>query len=146
MSKNYNQLDLLTTTSRSKPLGDEVPLTVIRKRQTLIRAINLAQEVSGLEDKQVYGPLDLDASHWSRIKNGTASMPGDERFVHFMDVVNNEIPLIWLAESRGYDWTTIRRHQSTEQKRIADLEQALAESERTNTLLLSALTGKAGKS
>lgn len=99
-------------------------------------------EVSGLEDKEIYGELDLDAGAFSRIRKGTAWLPQDERLNRFMNVVHNEVPLIWLAESRGYDWTTIRKHRSDLQRRVEELEKELADRDRAITLILSAQGSK----
>lgn len=121
-----SQLPLLP---ESKPHVEEVPVSTIMRRPTLLRAIHLAQEVSGLEDKQVYGELDIDASHWTRIKNGTASLPLDETFTRFLDVVHNEIPLIWLAETRGYDSTKLKfcKHRSATERRLEEVERENAD-------------------
>lgn len=96
---------------------------IIRRKPTFLSAWNFAQDFAELEDKEVYEPLQIDSSHWTKIGKGTASPPGDERFNRYLDIVKNEIPLIWWAEKRGYDWLTIRKHQSNEQRRIAELEQ-----------------------
>jgi len=108
----------------------------IKRRPTFLAAWNFAHDFSALEDKQVYGPLDIDASHWSKIRSGRAFPPADERFVRFFDVVRNEIPLVWLAEVRGYDWTTIRKHRSAEQRQITELQDELRDVKRTLALVL----------
>lgn len=113
-------------------------LSTITRRPTLLRAMHLAVEVSGLEDKQIYDAIDIDASHWTRIKNGTASMPLDECFLNFLNVVGNEIPLVWLAEKRGYDWSTIRRHRSDLERENEDLKKELADHKRAVRLLVEA--------
>jgi len=95
----------------------------IRKRPTFLAAWNFAVDFAALEDKQVYQPLGIDSAHWSRIRTGRASPPADERFVRFFDIVQNEIPLAWLVESRGYDWMSLRKHRSDHERRIAELEQ-----------------------
>lgn len=133
-SKSLHQLELLA--SKPQPHVEEVSIATIRRRPTLLRAWHLAQEISGLEDKQVYGPLQIDASHWTKIKNGSASPPADERFLQFMDVVHNEVPLMWLAEARGYDWTTIRKHRSDVERRLAGVEQENADLKRMLALAL----------
>lgn len=80
----------------------DLPLEVILRRRTLLGAIKLMVEVSGLELKEAYQPLKIDAGHWSRMMNGdNANFPTDERFELAMDVCGNEIPLIWLAHRRG---------------------------------------------
>lgn len=122
-SENRHQLELLPSADpHREPVTPEL-IRSIRRRPTFLRAWNFAQEFAGLEDKQCYQPLQIDSSHWTKIKNGSASPPGDERFTRYLDVVQNEIPLIWLAEYRGYDWLTIRQHQSDEQRQIAELKQ-----------------------
>jgi hypothetical protein len=136
------QLDFIPVGS---PHQEEVTpdlLRAVRRRPTFLRAWHFAQELSGLEDKEVYGPLGIDASHWTRIKNGAASPPADERFVQYMDIVHNEIPLIWLAESRGYDWQTIRKHQSDLEKENARLRKELEDRDRAMSLLARHMTGK----
>lgn len=122
-SEDRHQLELLESPEPHVELVTPELIRMIRNRPTLLRAWNFAQEVAGLEDKQVYEPLQIDSSHWTKIGKGTASPPADERFLRYFDIVKNEIPLIWLAEARGYDWMTIRKHQSSEQKKIAELEQ-----------------------
>jgi hypothetical protein len=122
---------------KPKPHIEDVSISTIKRRPTLLRAFHLAQEVSGLEDKEIYGELDIDPSHWTRIKNGTASLPSDERFVRFFDVVHNEVPLIWLAESRGYDWTTIRKHRSDVERRLEEVERENADLRRSFALILN---------
>lgn len=108
----------------------------VKRRPTLLAAWNYAQEISGLEDKAVYEALDIDGSHWTKIKKGRASPPADERFGRYMDVVHNEIPLIWLAESRGYDWTTIRPHRSDLERENERLRQQVAERDRAIALIV----------
>lgn len=113
-------------------------LDTIKRRPTLLRAINLAVEVSGLEDKQIYSQLKIDTSHWTRIKNGTAYFPLDETFTKFFATVGNEIPLVWLAETCGYDWRTIRQHRSSVERENEELKQKVADQERVIQLLAKA--------
>jgi hypothetical protein len=121
-SKDRQQLELLPPRAEPhvEPVTPEL-IQIIKRRRGFVSAWNFAQEFSGLEDKEVYVPLGIDASHWNKIGNGSASPPG-RVFNAYLDLVRNEIPLIWWAESRGWDWTTIRRHRSNEQRRIAELE------------------------
>lgn len=130
-----NQLDLLAR--RKKARVENVPIDMIRRRPTLIRACHLAMEVAGLEDKEIYGELDLDAGAFSRIRKGTAWLPQDERFVRFLDLIQNDIPLIWLAEKRGFDWSTIRPHRSDLERENERLRQEIADRDRSLSLILS---------
>lgn len=139
MSKNLNQLDLLEKPRPQTAVIDHVSmLDTIKRRPTLLRAINLAVEVSGLEDKQIYSPLGIDTSHWTRIKNGTAYFPLDETFTKFLSTVGNEIPLVWLAEACGYDWRTVRKHRSELESENETLKKQLDDHKRTIRLLVEA--------
>ena len=131
----HPQLPLLPSAS-TPARADDVPVSTIIRRPTLLRAMHLAQEVSGLEDKAIYDPLEIDPGHWSRIKSGAAAFPMDERFMRFFGIVQNDIPLIWLAEARGYDWSTIRRHQSDLEREVERLREEVAVRDRAIGLLV----------
>jgi hypothetical protein len=122
-SEVRNQLDLLPAAqAHSEPVTPEL-VRSIRKRPTFLAAWNFAVDFAALEDKQVYQPLGIDSSHWTKIRSGRAFPPADERFSRFFDIVQNEIPLVWLVESRGYDWMSLRQHRSDSERRVAELEQ-----------------------
>lgn len=141
-SKDRHQLELLPGAEpHVEPVTPEI-INSIRRRSTLLGAWNYAQNFAALEDKQCYQPLGIDSSHWTKIGKGTASPPADERFVRYMDVVRNEFPLIWLVEARGYDWTTLRKHRSDHERRIAELESENRDLRRAMTLWAEAQKGK----
>lgn len=140
-SDDRHQLELLP---KSEPYA--VPITPelvqsIKRLPTLLAAWNHAQNSALMEDKQVYLELGIDGSHWSKIRKGLASPPADERFVRYMDVVRNEIPLIWLVEARGYDWFSLRRRRDSKDRYIAELEQRLADQDRAIRLIVEAQKG-----
>lgn len=136
-SKDRNQLELLPSGQQPhvEPITPEL-IRSIKRRPTFLAAWNFAQDFAALEDKQVYVSLGIDASHYSKIRSGRGFPPADERFTRYFDVVHNEIPLVWLAESRGYDWTTIRKHRSAEQRQIAELQDENSNLRRTLALVL----------
>jgi hypothetical protein len=141
-SKDCNQLELLT--AAAKPHREEITpelIRSIRRRPTFLAAWNYAQDFAGLEDKQVYVDLGIDASHWSKIRKGLASPPADERFDRYLNSVRNEIPLAWWVEKRGYDFLSLRRHQDDKDRRIVELEQKLADQDRAIRLLVDAQRG-----
>lgn len=113
-------------------------IRIIKRKPTFLSAWNFAQDFAELEDKEVYEPLQIDSSHWTKIGKGSASPPGDGRFVQYFDVVQNEIPLIWLAEKRGYDWMTIRKHRTNEQKVIAEQAQEIRDLRKALSLVVEA--------
>lgn len=139
-SKNRKQLDLLAGRGREPHVEEVTPQLVrsIARKPTLLDAWNMAVVDSGLQDKEIYGPLQIDQSHWTKITKNTASPPADHRFVQFMDVVGSEYPLIWLAENRGYDFLSMRKHQSDLERKLEEKDKEIAAHKRTIQLLVEA--------
>lgn len=143
-SKSRKQLELLT--GRNQPHVEEVTpqlVRVVKNKPNLLAAWNFSAQFSELEDKQIYGPLGIDASHWTKITKGTASPPADDRFLQFMAITGNEFPLIWLAEACGYDWLTIRKHCSDLERENQELKKELDVHKRAVRLLLESSRGAA---
>ena len=123
-SNNLTQLDIPL---RQEP--DELDITLIRRQPTLNKAIGLCVSSAGFErDKPVYMELEIDPSHWTRIKNGDAHFPTDKLEL-LMDFCGNEAPLIWLADKRGYLLTPkeseMERKYREEKDRRVEAEQKL---------------------
>lgn len=85
---------------RRRVVTSPVSPEVVRAQPSFRAAIRLAANASGLEEKEIYVPLKIDAGHWTRMMNGDANFP-DDKLEQFMDIVENEIPLEWLAFRRG---------------------------------------------
>lgn len=105
-----------------EPARSEVSNEVIARLPTWAAAFVLSISVSGLDDKEIYLSLGIDAATWSRIRKGEANLPEEKRG-DFYDIVGNEIPLIWSALRRGYQLVMIQ----TEAERRADAERARAD-------------------
>ena len=105
-----------------------VDYLTIKKQSSFLAAINLCCSVSGLNDKQIYMELDIAAGQWTRIKSGDAHFPPN-KLDELMDLCGNEIPLIWLANQRGYGLqklqTALERELEEERQKSADLEKKL---------------------
>ena len=78
---------------------------LITRQQSMSKALQLCQTLSGKDDAQFYGfgGIVKEQAQWSRIMG-----PSNHNFPHdklglFMDIAGNEAPLLWLASSRGYD-------------------------------------------
>lgn len=91
--------------------GDELPLSrrpqqanvsieLIRSKKTSGAAFTLACDASGLEDKEIYLPLKIDAGYFSRMKKGDATLQAD-MIRQFCDHVGNNIYAEWLAYQLG---------------------------------------------
>lgn len=99
-SENAVEQGVLALTRKPEPV--DVALDVIMKRRDLLGAINLMFDVSGLEDKEIYLALDIDAGHFSNIRKGKQGCHFPTNKLNAaMDLCNSEIPLIWQARSRG---------------------------------------------
>jgi hypothetical protein len=118
--------------------SSHVSLEVVRKQRTAGAAFTLACTASGLEDKEVYLPLEIDAGHFSRIKKGEAGFPPDKLHA-FCQLVGNTIYPEWIAYQVGCGLVMLkseaeRRAEQAERERDA----ALAE----NRLMRDLLQGK----
>ncbi len=99
-SKTLRSVDAQGELPLPRAVTSPVSPDVVRAQPSFRAAIRLAANASGLEEKEIYLQLRIDAGHWTRMMNGEANFP-DEKLEQFMDVVGNEIPLEWLAFRRG---------------------------------------------
>jgi hypothetical protein len=117
----------------------DVPIETIRRQKTSAAAFSLACSVSGLEDKEIYLSLGIDAGHFSRIKKGDAGFPPD-RLAEFCGLVNNTVYPEWIAFQVGSTLVMIK----TEAERRAEVAMARAEAaEAENRLMRQLLQGRA---
>lgn len=106
----------LVLPARSMP----VPVEQIRAQPSMTRALVLAQDASGKQDKAIAIDCGLDPGQWARIKSGQSHFPHD-RWETFFEATGNEIPLVWLADRRGYD--LVRQQTELERENAALREQ-----------------------
>lgn len=99
-----------------------IPLDVVARQRNFLSALTLCVQSSGLEDKEVYLQLGIDAGHWSRIMKGEAHFPVN-KLNDLCDICGNEAPLIWWARSRGYALVMLKTEA---ERRIEELEGLLA--------------------
>ena len=123
--------------TRARPMV-EVPLESILARKSLLGAINLCIDLSGLDEKEIYIPLGIDAGHWSNLRKGKGHFPPD-RINDLMDLYGNEVPLIWQAYRRGYGLVVLK----TEAERRAEAAEArAAQAELKVRVLMEAIAGR----
>lgn len=108
--------------------GDKVhvPQHLIGQQKTMSAAIALCIQLSGLDDKQIYLDLDIDPGHWNRILKGAAHFPVN-KLNDLMYLCGNEVPLMWLAHSRGYGLVVL---VSESERRALDMEARALEAEK----------------
>lgn len=121
------------------PQQAAVPIELVRAQRSAAAAFTLACSVSGLEDKEVYLALDIDAGYFSNIKKGKATLQAD--LAHrFCQIVGNTIYLEWQAFQVGCTLVVIK----SEAERRADVERARADGlEAENKLMRQLLQGRA---
>lgn len=121
-SKNMSPVDHPELALIRKAERIDVSMQLIERQATMAGAIALCVQVSGLEDKEVYLSLGIDAGHWSRIMKGDAHFPVN-KLCDLMDLCGNEAPLTWLSNHRGYGLVMLKTEA---QRRIEELEAKLA--------------------
>lgn len=138
-SKNLKAVDHPELPLARKADRFDIPLDLVIKQPSLAAAIALCVQASGLEEKEVYLPLEIDAGHWTRIMKGDAHFPVN-KLNGLMDMCGNEAPLMWLANSRGYGLVVLK---SEAERRAEAAERALDEERSKVKLLTNLLQGKA---
>lgn len=99
--------------------------SVIPSIKSLQHAIAKCAELVGSIDKTVAIDTGIDAPTWARIKQGEAGIKGD--FLdRLMDACGNELPLLWLLHSRGYDPASLRRYETDVERENRELREQLA--------------------
>lgn len=112
-------------------------LELVVKQRTFSGAIALCVQMSGLDEKEVYMALEIDAGHWTRIMKGDAHFPVN-KLSDLMDLCGNESPLMWLANHRGYGLVVL---QSEAERRAEAAELALRNEREKTKLLMEIVNG-----
>jgi hypothetical protein len=117
---------------------NDVPIELVRRQKSAAGALSLACQSSGLEDKEIYGSLGLDAGYFSRIKKGEATLQAD-LIEPFCDLVGNRIYPEWIAYRVG---CTLVQIKSEAERRAELAEKRAEEAEAKYRLLAQVLQGK----
>jgi hypothetical protein len=124
----------LARTPRPQPVAEEV----IHACKTFLDALNLQINICGLDEKEIYVSLKIEASHWSRMRKGEVHFPPN-KLDQLCDLCGNEVALAWWAWKRGKGLHMLE----TESERQLKLErEARAEAEKKVELLTGILKGK----
>lgn len=116
-----------------------IPFHLIAAQKHFSAALSLAIQASGLDDKEVYLSLGIDAGHWSRIRKSEAHFPMD-KIADFCRCVGNRVLPEWLAFQVGCGLVMLK----TEAERRAEEAEARArDAEAQVVMLKSLLVGRA---
>jgi hypothetical protein len=100
-----------------------VPIELIRVQKSAAAAFTLACTASGLDDKEIYLALGIDAGYFSNIKKGKATLQAD-LVSAFCTLVKNTVYPEWQAFQVGCTLVMIkteaeRRAEAAEQRATA---------------------------
>jgi hypothetical protein len=132
------QIELPISVSR-RAMALEIPNEVIFNQPNMMAALRLCIRAAGLDDKEVYIPLEIDAGHWSRIVKGDAHFPMN-KLCELMDLCGNEVPLIWLANARGKGLVMLK---SEADRQVEEANRRARKAEEQVELLTDILQGRA---
>lgn len=116
-----------------------VPIEMIRALKTPGEAIETARKAAGLEKKEVYLALEIDAGTWTKIEDSAASLPAN-KIRKFCDEVGNRIYVEWINYQVGCTAVLIK---SEAERQIESLKALLSARDSEITLLMRALRGGA---
>lgn len=133
----YDGQGELALSRRAEP--NEVPEEMIQRQKTGAAALCLACQSSGLEDKEIYSALKIDAGYFSRMKKGEASLQADQ-VQPFCEVVGNLIYVQWQAYQVGCKLVLIK---SEAERRAEHAEERLRAVDAENKLMRQLLQGRA---
>ena len=116
-----------------------VPMEMICSKKTCGAAFSLACDASGLDDKEIYLSLEIDAGYFSNIKKGKATLQGD-LVRSFCNVVGNTIYPEWIAYQVGCKLVMIK---SEAERRAEQAEARAKDAEEKLKFLTQVMQGKA---
>lgn len=132
--------DLQETLPLTRPvLHQPVGRGVIHSQKDELHALNLAISVSGLDNHEIAAALGIDASQFTKIKDGAAHFP-IRRLLKFCETVQNDILIEYLAYRRGYALVML---ESETQRQLREAQEALAKEKERTRLLTEVLQGTA---
>lgn len=127
-----NDLTQLSLTLAERGIGpDDKTDSVIASYPTLLKAIRVSIEVSGLQDQHVAEILGTSIGNLSKYLSGTYNFPL-ERLPELAAGTGNDIPLRWLALKRGYALVPLK--STVEEERDEALARADALERKLNTI------------
>lgn len=127
-----------------KPPMQSIDPALIHRQQSMTKALQLCQTLSGHDDAKFYGPTGIvkDQAQWSRImgQSNSANFPQDKLNL-FMDLAGNEAPLMWLVHARGYEIESLRPIETQVERENRLLKERVAMLEHDKRVLTEALRG-----
>jgi hypothetical protein len=110
------------------PEMQPISLAQIERIPSMTQALVLCQTLSGKEDKAFLGAKGVvkDQAQWSRVMGASAHNFPHDKFNCFMDLAENEAPLLWLLHSRGYDIERLTHVETKLERQNRELKEEVA--------------------
>jgi hypothetical protein len=86
--------------------------------------------------------MGCDKTVWSRICSGELDLDGRD-ILKFDRTINNDVYLLFLVHQHGYDLASMRKRGDDKDRRIAELEQELADERRLSAKMVNHMRGGA---
>ena len=118
-------------------LSRPVDLTYIPVLKCTADALDYACRLANVVPKAICPLMECDKTVWSRICSGELDLDGRD-IPRFNKVVGNSAYLMYLNYVDGWDLASMRKAQDDKDRRIAQLEQELADRDRAMALWVSA--------
>jgi hypothetical protein len=117
------QLELIP--ERKKIVSAPVDISRIPGLRDTNKALEYACSLADVTPKEICPLMDCDKTVWSRICSGEFDLDGRD-VPKFNKVIGNSAYLLFLNHLDGWDIASMRKAQDDKDRRIADLEQKLA--------------------
>lgn len=142
-STKLRHVEQLTLLPQREIVSKPVNLEHIPLLKSTAEALGYACQLAGVAPKEVFplmGPR-WDKTKWSRITSGERDLLGRD-IPRFNQVLNNSAYLLYLNHVDGWDLETMRKAGDDKDRRIAELEQRIADQNRAIQLMVQYQKGK----
>lgn len=140
--RDVEQLSLIP--ERRPIVSEPVNLQHIPLLKNTADALDYACRLAKVVPKAVYLNMECDKTVWSRICSGELDLDGRD-ILKFDRTINNDAYLFYLIHQHGYDLAALRKRGDDKDRRIAELEQELADERRLNSKMVDHLRQGGGK-
>jgi hypothetical protein len=138
--RDVEQLSLIP--DRVPIVSEPVNLQHIPFLKNTADALDYACRLAKVVPKAIYPNMGCDKSVWSRICSGELDLDGRD-VLTFDRTINNDAYLLFLVHQHGYDLTSMRKRGDDKDRRIAELEQELADERRLSAKMVNHMRGGA---
>jgi hypothetical protein len=138
--RGVEQLSLIP--ERRPIVSEPVNLQHIPLLKSTADALDYACRLAKVVPKEVYPNMGCDKTVWSRICSGELDLDGRD-ILKFDRTINNDAYLFFLVHEHGYDLASLRKRGDDKDRRIAELEQELADERRLSAKMVNHIRGGA---